>query len=183
MVKTNKVRQYSKLRKKQKSRRLKGKAKAKGLENVVSNYLAKLLNNASLKTNNTEFVDDGVVSQIMSHIFSYKSEYKNRLNAALALNTKLLAQQITAINQLEKKGVDGASKGTRSKVKHPDPRIIRDPELAKLVKEKEYTDIAIKWNKAALKRLKDGIEENYKELISEDPRWDMKRMAPTMNRR
>lgn len=108
-----------------------------------------------------------------------KEEYERRLNSAVALNTKLLAEQRKAIIQLEKLGVDGPSRGTRSKVRNPDPRIIRDPRLAKLVKEKEYTQFALNYNNSALKDIAFKSHIDYNKMLSEKPNWNMERMAPT----
>ena len=108
-----------------------------------------------------------------------KEEYEKRLNSAVALNTKLLAEQSEAIIQLEKLGVDGPSRGTRSKVRNPDPRIIRDSRLAKLVKEREYTQFALNYNNIALKNISLKSHIDYNKMLSERPNWDMERMAPT----
>ena len=110
-----------------------------------------------------------------------KEEYEQRLNSAVALNTKLLAEQSEAIIQLEKLGLDGPSRGTRSKVRNPDPRIIRDPRLAKLVKEREYTQFALNYNNIALKNIAVKSFIDYNKMLIEKPNWDMERMAPTRN--
>lgn len=110
-----------------------------------------------------------------------KEEYERRLNSAVALNTKLLAEQREAIIQLEKLGLDGPSHGTRSKVRNPDPRIIRDPRLAKLLKERAYTQFALNYNNIALKNISLRSHIDYNKMLSEKPNWDMERMAPTRN--
>lgn len=110
-----------------------------------------------------------------------KEEYEQRLNSAVALNTKLLAEQREAIIQLEKQGVDGPSRGTRSKVRNPDPRIIRDPILAKLLKEREYTQYALNYNNIALNNISLKSHIDYNKMLSGKPNWDMERMAPTRN--
>lgn len=110
-----------------------------------------------------------------------KEEYEQRLNSAVALNTKLLAEQREAIIQLEKLGLDGPSRGTRSKVRNPDPRIIRDPRLAKLLKERAYTQYALNYNNIALKNIAVKSFIDYNKMLIEKPNWDMERMAPTRN--
>ena len=110
-----------------------------------------------------------------------KEEYEQRLKSAFALNTKLLAEQSEAIIQLEKLGLDGPSRGTRSKVRNPDPRIIRDPRLAKLVKERDYTQIALNYNNIALKNISSKSHIDYNKMLSEKPNWNMERMAPRRN--
>jgi hypothetical protein len=105
-----------------------------------------------------------------------KVEYERLLNAAFTLNTQMLDEQNAKILDLEKQGVDGPARRTRSKFRLPDP----DPrvaELAKLIKERAYTKNALNWNKSGFTRLQ-GINENYRELIRPRPNWDMKRMAP-----
>jgi len=110
-----------------------------------------------------------------------KEEYEKRLNSAVALNTKLLGEQSEAIIQLEKLGLDGPSHGTRSKVRNPDPRIIRDPRLVKLVKERDYTQFALNYNNIALNNFALKSHIDYNKMLSEKPNWDMERMAPRRN--
>jgi len=82
--------------------------------------------------------------------------------------------------RLEKLGVDGPSRGTRSQTRNPDPTTVRHPYLVNVIKDKKYTETAIKWNKAALKRFNDGKDEDYKELLRNKTGWDNERMAPDM---
>jgi hypothetical protein len=106
-----------------------------------------------------------------------KAEYERLLNAAFALNTQMLAEQTAKILKLEKQGVDGPARRTRSKFRllDPDPRVA---ELAKLIKERTYTKYALKWNENGLTKLEKGINENYRELIRPRANWNMERMAP-----
>ena len=89
----------------------------------------------------------------------------------------MLNEQNAEILDLEKQGVDGPARRTRSKFRLPDP----DPrvaELANLLKERAYTKNALKWNENGLTKLEKGIGENYRELIRPRANWDMERMAP-----
>jgi hypothetical protein len=106
-----------------------------------------------------------------------KAEYERLLKAAFTLNTEMLARQNAEILELEKQGVDGPARRTRSKFRlpDPDPRVAR---LANLLKERAYTKYALKWNENGLTKLEKGIGENYRELIRPRATWDMERMAP-----
>jgi len=177
MAKTNKVRQRTNLGRKQKSRKL----KAKGMKKVVANYLGKILNDVHLRTHGQEFAEPSVVSQIMSHIPSAKTEYKNRLTKALALNKKLLAEQKAEIKRLEMSGINGPSRRTRSGAR---PTI--DPTLLALYLERDYTERAIMTNQYALQQLENESPRprfiprqrvNYAELLKPKPGWDDERMA------
>jgi hypothetical protein len=154
MAKTKRVRQTSNLKRKQKSR----KPKAKGMKKVLSRYLGKILNDVSLKTHNKEFYDDpkmSVVSQIIDNIPTAKTEYKNRLINALALNKKILAEQEAEIKRLEMSGINGPARRTRNGVK---PAM--HPELLALNLERDYTKQAIMTNQYALRELDEY--ESYK---------------------
>jgi hypothetical protein len=154
MAKTKRVRQTSNLRRKQKSR----KPKAKGMKKVISRYLGKILNDVSLKTHNKEFYDDpkmSLVSQIIDNIPTAKTEYKNRLINALALNKKILAEQLAEIKRLEMSGINGPAQRLRSGLK---PRM--HPALLALNLEKDYTEQAIATNQYALQKLDEY--ESYK---------------------
>jgi hypothetical protein len=97
-----------------------------------------------------------------------KAEYIERLKAAFALNTQTLADLQVEILELEKKGVDGPYRRTRSKPKLPDHYTAADPkvaELANLLKERAYTKNALKWNESGFTKLEKGIGENYRELL------------------
>jgi len=205
MAKTKRVRQTSNLRRKQKSR----KPKAKGMKKVLSRYLGKILNDVSLKTHNKEFYDDpemSLVSQIIDNIPTAKTEYKNRLINALALNKKILAEQEAEIKRLEMSGINGPAQRLRSGLK---PRM--PPALLALNLEKYYTEQAIATNQYALQKLReyesyklrnDELEKlrevnpreyaiqkqkrryeigpeviNYVELLRPNPGWDDERMA------
>jgi hypothetical protein len=205
MAKTKRVRQTSNLRRKQKSR----KPKAKGMKKVISRYLGKILNDVSLKTHNKEFYDDpemSLVSQIIDNIPTAKTEYKNRLINALALNKKILAEQEAEIKRLEMSGINGPARRTRNGVK---PHM--DPALLALNLERDYTKQAIMTNQYALQKLdeyesyklrNDELEKlrlvnpleyklqkqklryeigpkviNYVELLRPKPGWDDERMA------
>jgi len=181
MAKTKGVKRH--LRRKQKSRKI----RAKGMKKVVSNYLGKILNDVHLRTYGQEFADPGepsVVSQIMSHIPSAKTEYKNRLTNALALNTRLLAEQKAEIKRLEMSGINGPSRRTRSARSGARPTI--DPTLLALYLERDYTERAIMSNQYALQQLQDENPRprfiprprvNYAELLRPKPEWDDERMA------
>uniref|UniRef100_A0A6C0DWM5 Uncharacterized protein n=1 Tax=viral metagenome TaxID=1070528 RepID=A0A6C0DWM5_9ZZZZ len=178
MAKTKGVKKH--LRRKQQSRKM----KARGMKEVVSNYLGKILNDVHLRTYGQEFADPGepsVVSQIMSHIPSAKTEYKNRLTNALALNTKILAEQKAEIKRLEMSGINGPSRRTRSGVR---PTI--DPTLLALYLERDYTERAIMTNQYALQQLRNEDPRprfiprprvNYAELLRPNPGWDDERMT------
>ena len=205
MAKTKRVRQTSNLRRKQKSR----KPKAKGMKKVLSRYLGKILNDVSLKTHNKEFYDDpemSLVSQIIDNIPTAKTEYKNRLINALALNKKILAEQEAEIKRLEMSGINGPAQRLRSGLK---PRM--PPALLALNLERDYTKQAIMTNQYALQKLdeyesyklrNDELEKlrlvnpseyaiqkqkvrykvgpnviNYVELLRPNPGWDDERMA------
>jgi hypothetical protein len=179
MAKTKGVKKY--LGRKQKSRK---RIKAKGMKNVLTNYLGKILNDVHLRTYGQEFADPGepsVVSQIISHIPSAKTEYKNRLTNALALNTRILAEQKAEIKRLEMSGINGPSRRTRSRAR---PTI--DPALLALYLERDYTERAIMTNQYALQQLRDESPRprfiprprvNYAELLRPKPGWDDERMA------
>lgn len=181
MAKTKGVKRH--LRRKQKSRKI----RAKGIKNVVSNYLGKILNDVHLRTYGQEFADPGepsVVSQIMSHIPSAKTEYKNRLINALALNTRILAEQKAEIKRLEMSGINGPARRTRSARSGARPTI--DPTLLALYLERDYTERAIMSNQYALQQLQDENPRprfiprprvNYAELLRPKPGWDDERMA------
>jgi len=181
MAKTKGVKKH--LRIKQQSRKM----KAKGMKKVVANYLGKILNDVHLRTYGQEFADPGepsVVSQIMSHIPSAKTEYKNRLTKALALNTKLLAEQKAEIKRLEMSGINGPARRTRSSRSGARPTI--DPTLLALYLERDYTERAIMTNQYALQQLRDENPPprfiprprvNYAELLRPKPEWDDERMA------
>lgn len=175
MAKTKGVKKH--LRRKQQSRKM----RAKGIKNVVSNYLGKILNDVHLRTYGQEFADPSVVSQIMSHIPSAKTEYKNRLTDALALNTRILAEQKAEIKRLEMSGINGPSRRTRSGSR---PTI--DPTLLALYLERDYTERAIMTNQYALQQLRNEDPNprifarpriNYAELLRPKPGWDDERMA------
>jgi hypothetical protein len=175
MAKTKGVKKH--LRRKQKSRKL----KAKGMKKVVANYLGKILNDVHLRTHGQEFAEPSVVSQIMSHIPSAKTEYKNRLTKALALNKKLLAEQKAEIKRLEMSGINGPARRTRSGAR---PTI--DPTLLHLLLERDYTERAIMTNQYALQQLENESPRprfiprqrvNYAELLKPKPGWDDERMA------
>ena len=175
MAKTKGVKKH--LRRKQKSRKM----KAKGMKNVLNNYLGKILNDVHLRTYGQEFADPSVVSQIISHIPSAKTEYKNRLTNALALNTRLLAEQKAEIKRLEMSGINGPSRRTRSGAR---PTI--DPTLLALYLERDYTERAIMTNQYALQQLQNESPRprfiprprvNYAELLRPKPEWDDERMA------
>ena len=205
MAKTKRIRQHSYLGKKQKSR----KPKAKGMKKVLSRYIGKILNDVSLKTHNKEFYDDpkmSLVSQIIDNIPTAKTEYKNRLINALALNKKILAEQLAEIKRLEMSRINGPAQRLRSGVK---PRM--HPALLALNLEKDYTERAIMTNQYALRELReyesyklrnDELEKlrlvnpreyaiqkqklryeigpkviNYVELLRPKPGWDDERMA------
>jgi len=175
MAKTKGVKRH--LRRKQKSRKI----RAKGIKNVVSNYLGKILNDVHLRTYGQEFADPEIVSQIIQHIPSAKTEYKNRLTNALALNTRILAEQKAEIKRLEMSGINGPSRRTRSGAR---PTI--DPTLLALYLERDYTERAIMTNQYALQQLRDENPRprfiprprvNYAELLRPKPGWDDERMA------
>jgi len=107
-----------------------------------------------------------------------KAEYIERLKAAFALNTQTLADLQVEILELEKKGVDGPYRRTRSKPKLPDRSMAADPILANLIKQRDYIRVALKWNESGFTKLEKGIGENYRELLTPRPNWDMERMAP-----
>ena len=109
-----------------------------------------------------------------------KEKYKLRLDNALELNNTLYELQRAEMLRLEKLGLDGPARGTRSQTHSPDSTAVRHPYLANVIKDKKYTETAIKWNTAALKRFADGIDEDYKELLRNKPGWDNERMAPDM---
>lgn len=181
MAKTKGVKRH--LRRKQKSRKI----RAKGMKKVVANYLGKILNDVHLRTYGQEFADPGepsVVSQIMSHIPSAKTEYKNRLTNALALNTRILAEQKAEIKRLEMSGINGPARRTRSARSGARPTI--DPTLLALYLERDYTERAIMSNQYALQQLRDEDPRprfiprprvNYAELLRPKPGWDDERMA------
>jgi hypothetical protein len=181
MAKTKGVKKH--LRRKQQSRKM----KAKGMKKVVANYLGKILNDAHLRTYGQEFADPGepsVVSQIMSHIPSAKTEYKNRLTNALALNTRILAEQKAEIKRLEMSGINGPSRRTRGARSGARPTI--DPALLALYLERDYTERAIMSNQYALQKLQNESPRprfiprtrvNYAELLRPNPEWDDERMA------
>jgi len=181
MAKTKGVKRH--LGRKQKSRKI----RAKGMKKVVANYLGKILNDVHLRTYGQEFADPGepsVVSQIMSHIPSAKTEYKNRLTNALALNTRILAEQKAEIKRLEMSGINGPSRRTRSARSGARPTI--DPTLLALYLERDYTERAIMSNQYALQQLQDENPRprfiprprvNYAELLRPKPEWDDERMA------
>jgi hypothetical protein len=181
MAKTKGVKKH--LRRKQQSRKM----KAKGMKKVVANYLGKILNDVHLRTYGQEFADPGepsVVSQIMSHIPSAKTEYKNRLTNALALNTRILAEQKAEIKRLEMSGINGPSRRTRSARSGARPTI--DPTLLALYLERDYTERAIMTNQYALQQLRNEDLRpriiprpriNYAELLRPKPGWDDERMA------
>ena len=146
MAKTKRNRR--RLRIKQKSRKM----KAKGMKEVLSNYLGKILNDVHVRTYGQEFADPGdpsVVSQIISHIPTAETEYKNRLTNALALNTRILAEQKAEIKRLEMSGINGPSRRTRHSTR---PTI--DPTLLALYLERDYTERAIMANQYALQKLR-----------------------------
>jgi len=107
-----------------------------------------------------------------------KAEYIERLKTAFALNTQTLADLQFEILELEKKGVDGPYRRTRSKPKLPDRSMVADPRLANLIKQRDYIRVALKWNESGFTKLEKGIGENYRELLRPRPNWDMERMAP-----
>jgi len=171
MAKTKRVRQHSNLGKKQKSRKM----KAKGIKKVVANYLGNILNDVNVRTYGREFADPSVVSQIISHIPSAKTEYKIRLTSALALNTRMLAEQNAEIKRLEMSGINGPSRRTRSRAR---PSVA--PVLLALYLERDYTERAISTNQYALQKLRNEDPRNrinYAELLKPKPGWDDERMA------
>ena len=187
MAKTRKVGKRRNLRKKQKSRR-----QAKGYEQMVPAYLAKMLNKVSLDTYKQEFVDNGnpsVVSRILSHLpkkgvkgaihRADKAEYERRLREALILNRKILSDQEALIKQLKMSGIDGPSTRTRNKGRHT-----TDPVLEELELEAYHTKQAImqierfisRIEQGALNDMPDGFT-SYGEFLRERPGWDMPRMT------
>ena len=189
MAKTRKVGKRRNLRKKQKSRR-----QAKGYEQMVPAYLAKMLNKVSLDTYKQEFVDNGnpsVVSRILSHLpkkgvkgaihRADKAEYERRLREALILNRKILSDQEALIKQLKMSGIDGPSTRTRNKGRHT-----TDPVLEELELEAYHTKQAImqierfisRIEQGALNDMPDGFT-SYGEFLRERPGWDMPRMTYT----
>jgi len=121
-----------------------------------------------------------LVEQLDAQNLTDKEKYKLRLDNALELNNTLHELQRAEMLRLEKLGLDGPSRGTRSQTHSPDSTVVRHPYLANVIKDKKYTETAIKWNKAALKRFNDGTNEDYKELLRNKPGWDNERMAPEM---
>ena len=121
-----------------------------------------------------------LIEQLDKQNLTDKEKYKLRLDNALELNKTLHELQRTEMLRLEKLGLDGPARGTRSQTHSPDSTVIRHPYLANVIKDKKYTETAIKWNKAALKRFDDGKDEDYKELLRTKPGWDNERMAPDM---
>jgi len=191
MAKTKKIGKRRNLRKKQKSRR---QVKARGHEQMVPAYLAKMLNKVSLDTYNREFVDNGnpsVVSRILSHLpkrevkgaihRSDKAEYERRLREALVLNKKILSDQEALIKQLKMSGIDGPSRRTRSSGRHATDPVLEDLEL-----EAYHTKWAIIQIEGLLSRIeRNALDDlprgftNYSEFRREAPGWDMPRMTYT----
>jgi hypothetical protein len=189
MVKTRKVGKRRNLRKKQKSRR-----QARGYEQMVPAYLAKMLNKVSLDTYNREFVDNGnpsVVSRILSHLpkrevkgaiyRSDKADYERRLREALVLNKKILGDQEALIKQLKMSGADGPSNRTRSRGRHATDPLLEDLEL-----EAYHTKWSIMQIEGLLSRIeRNALDDlprgftNYSEFRREAPGWDMPRMTYT----
>lgn len=154
------------------------KMKAKGMKKVVANYLGKILNDVHLRTYGQEFADPSVVSQIMSHIPSAKTEYKNRLINALALNTRILAEQKAEIKRLEMSGLDGPARRTRSKAQPA-----TNPVLEELRLEAYHTRMVIMRLQYLAQKIRHGETsvphgyKDYAEFLKGDPGWDMERMA------
>ena len=121
-----------------------------------------------------------LIEQLDKQNLTDKEKYKQRLDNALELNNTLHELQRAEMLRLEKLGLDGPSRGTRSQTHSPDSTAVRHPYLANVIKDKKYTETAIKWNKAALKRFNDGTDEDYKELLRNKQGWDNERMAPHM---
>jgi hypothetical protein len=121
-----------------------------------------------------------LIEQLDKQDLTDKEKYKRRLDNALELNTTLHELQRAEMLRLEKLGLDGPARGTRSQTHSPDSTAVRHPYLANVIKDKKYTETAIKWNKAALKRFNNGIDEDYKELLRNKAGWDNERMAPDM---
>ena len=121
-----------------------------------------------------------LIEQLDKQDLTDKEKYKRRLDNALELNNTLHEIQRAEMLRLEKLGLDGPARGTRSQTHSPDSTTVRHPYLANVIKDKKYTETAIKWNKAALKRFNDGTDEDYKELLRNKPGWDNERMAPDM---
>jgi hypothetical protein len=121
-----------------------------------------------------------LIEQLDKQDLTDKEKYKLHLDNALELNNTLHELQRAEMLRLEKLGLDGPSRGTRSQTRSPDSTTVRHPYLANVIKDKKYTETAIKWNKAALKRFNDGKDEDYKELLRNKAGWDNERMAPDM---
>jgi len=121
-----------------------------------------------------------LIEQLDKQDLTDKEKYKRHLDNALELNNTLHELQRAEMLRLEKLGLDGPSRGTRSQTHSPDSSTVRHPYLANVIKDKKYTETAIKWNKAALKRFNDGKYEDYKELLRNKPGWDNERMAHEM---
>jgi len=188
MAKTKKVGKRRNLRKKQNSRR---QVKAKGYEQMVPAYLAKMLNKVSLDTYNREFVDSGnpsVVSRILSHLpkrdvkgaihRADKAEYERRVLAAIPLNEKILKTQEAEIKRLEMSGIDGPAQRTRSKAKPA-----TNPVLEELRLEAYHSDWVLMQLQRIAQRIRDGENtvpygyRDYGEFLRGDPAWDMERMG------
>jgi|UniRef100_A0A6C0CCI9 hypothetical protein len=121
-----------------------------------------------------------LIEQLDKQDLTDKEKYKLHLDNALELNNTLHELQRAEMLRLEKLGLDGPARGTRSQTHSPDSTVVRHPYLANVIKDKKYTETAIKWNKAALKRFNDGKDEDYKELLRNKAGWDNERMAPDM---
>ena len=185
MAKTKRNRR--RLRIKQKSRKM----KAKGMKEVLSNYLGKILNDVHVRTYGQEFADNGnpsLVSQILSNLppledvksYLAKAEYKRRLEEALILNQKILSDQEALIKQLKMSGVDGPARRTRSKGRYKTDPVLEDLEL-----EAYHTKWAIVQITGILSHLKNNPTympygfTNYGDTLIERPGWDMPRMTYT----
>lgn len=180
MAKTKKVGKRRNLRKKQNSRRVRGK----GREEYISLLLASKLNEVHSRTNKYEFTDPQLVSYIFSLSLSDKDKYERRLREALIFNKKILSDQEAQIKQLKMSNIDGPATRTRNKGRHT-----TDPRLEELELEAYHTKQAIAQIQYILSRIKtnptympDGFT-NYGDILKERPGWDMPRMTYTTRSR
>ena len=176
MEKTKKVGKRRNLRKKQNSRRVRGK----GRDEYISRLLASKLNDVHLRTYKREFTDPQLVSYIFSLSLSDKDKYERRLREALILNKKILSDQEASIKQLKMSGIDGPSTRTRNKGRHTTDPVLEDLEL-----EAYHTKQAIMQIEHILSRIETNPTympygfTSYGEFLRERPGWDMPRMTYT----
>jgi len=144
----------------------------------------------------TDYNRRGEVSFDMTFALVYaKDEYEQRLKLALKLNKHMLNLQTKGIKNLiesisreekkEDKPLPTDSRLAELEEEEEEEPLPTDRRLAELEEDKKYTQFAINHNTMLLNKMASQPSIDYFKLIAdltENPDWDMGKMAPTRSR-